>query len=82
MFVPSFLETQIELVCLYCVIYTGLEGAAFQSRLPYDKMTAQEAACFPDIAQSSPQTQKLFLYVRNRIVGGHDVQTVLLNILE
>lgn len=23
---------------------TGLEGAAFQSRLPYDKMTAQEGA--------------------------------------
>ena len=49
--------------------HIGLEGAAFQSRLPYDKMTAQEAACFPDIAQSSPQTQKLFLYVRNRMVS-------------
>lgn len=46
----------------------GLEGAAFQSRLPYDKMTATEASCFPDIAQSSPQTQKLFLYVRNRLL--------------
>jgi len=46
----------------------GLEGAAFQSRLPYDKLTSTEASCFPDIAQSSPQTQKLFLYIRNRLV--------------
>ncbi|ELT99209.1 hypothetical protein CAPTEDRAFT_225427 [Capitella teleta] len=52
----------------------GLEGAAFQSRLPYDKMTAQEAACFPDIAQSSPQSQKLFLYIRNRILQLWDRQ--------
>lgn len=46
----------------------GLEGAAFQSRLPYDKMTATEASCFADIAQSPPQTQKLFLYIRNRLL--------------
>ena len=26
---------------------TGLEGAAFQSRLPYDKMTPLEAQLFP-----------------------------------
>ncbi|XP_014665183.1 PREDICTED: lysine-specific histone demethylase 1A-like [Priapulus caudatus] len=47
---------------------TGLEGAAFQSRLPFDKMTSQEAACFPDIVQSGPQSQKLFLQIRNRIL--------------
>jgi len=47
---------------------TGLEGAAFQCRLPYDKMTAQEGACFPDILQGAQQTQKLFLHVRNRIL--------------
>lgn len=47
---------------------TGLEGAAFQSRLPFDKMTAQEAACFPDIAQGPPQTQKVFLHIRNRLL--------------
>ncbi|XP_035207347.1 lysine-specific histone demethylase 1A-like [Stegodyphus dumicola] len=47
---------------------TGLEGAAFQSRLPFDKMTAQEAACFPDIAQGLPQSQKVFLYIRNRLL--------------
>uniref|UniRef100_T1JI28 Lysine-specific histone demethylase n=1 Tax=Strigamia maritima TaxID=126957 RepID=T1JI28_STRMM len=47
---------------------TGLEGAAFQSRVPFDKMTAQEAACFPDIAQGPPQTQKVFLHIRNRLL--------------
>ncbi|XP_071495528.1 lysine-specific histone demethylase 1A-like [Diadema antillarum] len=46
----------------------GLEGAAFSARLPHDKMTSQEAACFPDIIQSPTQTQKLFLYIRNRIL--------------
>ncbi|XP_041351002.1 lysine-specific histone demethylase 1A-like [Gigantopelta aegis] len=47
---------------------TGLEGAAFQSRLPFDKMTSQEAACFPDILQGPPQAQKVFLYIRNRLL--------------
>jgi lysine-specific histone demethylase 1 len=45
-----------------------LEGAAFQSRLPVDKMHADEAARFPDIEQGVPATQKLFLYIRNRLV--------------
>lgn len=62
---------------LHCLNCAGLEGAAFQSRLPYDKMTATEASCFPDIAQSSPQTQKLFLYIRNRLVSSH-LQSCLL----
>ncbi|KAK0056688.1 lysine-specific histone demethylase 1A [Biomphalaria pfeifferi] len=47
---------------------SGLEGAAFQSRLPVDKLTAQEAAAFPDIVQGPPQSQKVFLYLRNRIL--------------
>jgi hypothetical protein len=46
----------------------GLEGAAFQSRLPFDKMTAIEAASFPDVAQGPPQTSKVFLHIRNRLV--------------
>ncbi|XP_071819441.1 lysine-specific histone demethylase 1A-like [Apostichopus japonicus] len=46
----------------------GLEGAAFSARLPHDKMTSQEAACFPDIIQSPTQTQKLFLHIRNRLL--------------
>ncbi|GAB6032502.1 Lysine-specific histone demethylase 1A [Chamberlinius hualienensis] len=47
---------------------TGLEGAAFQSRLPFDKMTAQEAGCFPDVSQGPPQSQKVFLHIRNRLL--------------
>ncbi|KAK6636771.1 Lysine-specific histone demethylase 1A [Polyplax serrata] len=47
---------------------TGPEGAAFASRLPFDKMTANEAACFPDVAQGPPQTQKVFLHIRNRLL--------------
>lgn len=47
---------------------SGLEGAAFQSRLPVDKLHADEAARFPDIEQGVPATQKLFLYIRNRLL--------------
>ncbi|KAG8197720.1 hypothetical protein JTE90_001642 [Oedothorax gibbosus] len=47
---------------------TGLEGAAFQSRLPFDKMTGQEAACFPDVSQGLAQSQKIFLHIRNRLL--------------
>lgn len=47
---------------------TGLEGAAFQSRLPFDKMTSQEGNCFPDIVQGLPQSQKMFLHIRNRLL--------------
>lgn len=45
-----------------------MEGAAFQSRLPVDKLHADEAARFPDIEQGVAATQKLFLYIRNRLV--------------
>ena len=47
----------------------GLEGAAFQSRLPFDKLTSTEAACFPDVSSGPPQTQKVFLHIRNRLVS-------------
>ena len=46
---------------------TGLEGAAFQSRVPFDKMTQVEAACIPDLVQPM-QTQKVFLNIRNRLL--------------
>ncbi|TRY95104.1 hypothetical protein DNTS_016341 [Danionella cerebrum] len=45
---------------------SGVEGAAFQSRLPHDRMTSQEAACFQDIINGPQHTQKVFLYIRNR----------------
>jgi len=46
---------------------TGLEGSAFQSRVPFDKMTQVEAACFPDLV-TPMASQKLFLQLRNRIL--------------
>jgi len=46
---------------------TGLEGAAFQSRTPYEKMTQIEAACFPDLV-TPIQSQKLLINIRNRIL--------------
>lgn len=44
------------------------EGAAFQSRMPYDKMTSTEAISFPDIASSPIPSQKVYLNLRNRIL--------------
>jgi lysine-specific histone demethylase 1 len=44
----------------------GLEGAAFSARLPYDRMTDEEAAAFSDIKSQS--NVKLFLYLRNRMI--------------
>ena len=49
-------------------LFSGLEGAAFQSRMPFDKMTSTEVACFPDIAQAALQTVKVYLHIRNRIL--------------
>ncbi|XP_014218084.2 lysine-specific histone demethylase 1A [Copidosoma floridanum] len=49
-------------------LLNGLEGAAFQSRLPFEKLTSTEAACFPDVSGGPPQTQKVFLHIRNRLL--------------
>ncbi|XP_014271048.1 lysine-specific histone demethylase 1A-like [Halyomorpha halys] len=46
---------------------TGPEGAAYQSRLPADKMTASEASCFPDISDK-PASVKTFVVIRNRLL--------------
>jgi len=46
----------------------GLEGSAFRSGLPCDKMMAAEAASFPYVEQGPPQTSKVFLHIRNRLV--------------
>ncbi|KAI5750961.1 lysine-specific histone demethylase 1A [Diaphorina citri] len=46
----------------------GLEGAAFQSRLPYDKMTTNEVQYFPDISNNPIHSHKTFLHIRNRIL--------------
>lgn len=52
----------------YKDVLTGLEGAAFQSRLPFEKMTSAEAACFPEIVKNGLVSQRVFLNVRNRIL--------------
>ncbi|XP_053671869.1 possible lysine-specific histone demethylase 1 [Anopheles nili] len=52
----------------YQELMTGLEGAAFQSRLPVEKMTAAEAVCFPEIIKHGLVAQRVFLNVRNRIL--------------
>lgn len=49
-------------------LFSGLEGAAFQSRMPFDKLTSTEAACFPDVADAPLQTVKVYLHIRNRIL--------------
>ncbi|XP_060523984.1 lysine-specific histone demethylase 1A [Cylas formicarius] len=49
-------------------LFSGLEGAAFQSRMPFDKLTSTEAACFPDIASAALQTVKVYLNIRNKIL--------------
>ena len=51
------------------MIISDLEGAAFASRLPSDRMTRQEAISFPDIATAAKDVHKHFLYIRNRLVG-------------
>ena len=48
-------------------LLSGLEGSAFQSRVPFDKMTQIEAACFPDLV-TPVQSQKLYINLRNRSV--------------
>lgn len=52
----------------YKEILTGLEGAAFQSRLPFEKMTSGEAACFSEITKNGLVAQRVFLNIRNRIL--------------
>jgi len=48
---------------------TGLDGAAFSSRMPADKLTKQEIEFFSDIAQGSNSTILEFIFVRNKIVS-------------
>ena len=46
----------------------GLEGAAFQSRLSCEYLSPIEAQAFPEIANGSPSSLKVFFYIRNRIL--------------
>ncbi|KPJ06805.1 hypothetical protein RR48_11852 [Papilio machaon] len=49
----------------YKAMLNSLEGAAFQSRLPFDKMSSLEAECFSDLQGASSHT---FIQIRNRIL--------------
>ncbi|VDL75271.1 unnamed protein product [Nippostrongylus brasiliensis] len=45
----------------------ALRSAASNSRLPYDKLTAQELVCFPDVTDSKASSN-LYLFIRNKIL--------------
>jgi lysine-specific histone demethylase 1 len=47
---------------------SGLQGAAFASRLPASRMSKLEKRCFSDIDRQDMKSQKTFLYTRNRIL--------------
>lgn len=47
---------------------TALDGAAFASRMPANKMTQQEIEFFPDVAHGSQSAMLEFLYIRNRLL--------------
>ncbi|XP_026749032.2 lysine-specific histone demethylase 1A [Galleria mellonella] len=49
----------------YKEMLNSLEGAAFQSRLPFDKMSSLEAECFSDLQGASSHA---FIQIRNRIL--------------
>nr|CAB3506897.1 unnamed protein product [Spodoptera littoralis] len=49
----------------YKEMLNSLEGAAFQSRLPFDKMSSLEAECFSDLQGPSSHA---FVQIRNRIL--------------
>ncbi|XP_045490550.1 lysine-specific histone demethylase 1A [Pieris rapae] len=49
----------------YKEMLNSLEGAAFQSRLPFDKMSSLEAECFSDLQGASAQA---FIQIRNRVL--------------
>ena len=45
-----------------------MDGAAFASRMPANKMTQQETEFFPDVAHGSQSAMLEFLYIRNRLL--------------
>ncbi|EDW70406.1 possible lysine-specific histone demethylase 1 [Drosophila virilis] len=49
-------------------VLSGQEGAVFQSRLPFSKMTPNEEACFPDISRSGILGHRVFLNIRNGLL--------------
>lgn len=62
------LKTIIKISEVLRPAFNNLEGAAFQSRIPYEKMTTHEASCFPDVISAGLVAQRVYLNIRNRIV--------------
>ncbi|XP_037940015.1 possible lysine-specific histone demethylase 1-like [Teleopsis dalmanni] len=52
----------------YHDFFSGIDGAAFQSRLTPHKMVSGESSAFPDIVKTGQVAQLIFLNVRNRIL--------------
>lgn len=60
----------------------GLEDAAAQSRLTYDRMSAEESRLFPDICKGDVNRHKIFLTIRNNIVRRQEKPGKLSNLTE
>lgn len=67
-------------------LFTGLEGAAFQSRMPFDKLTSTEAACFPDIANAALQTVKVIkiknIFLNLKLLQCFSLRFILIFVIE
>ena len=60
--------TELETDARYEIL-TTLEGACFQSRFPYDKMTTYEVVAFPEFTKKTTiEQRRIYLGVRNRIL--------------
>ena len=49
-------------------VTSGLDGAAFASRIPANRLTQQEMDYFPDIAHGSQSALLEFLFIRNKLL--------------
>lgn len=65
-YISSSFTLLINFIIIKFSLYNfSLEGAAFQSRLPFDKMSSLEAASFPDL--NTPMSH-MFIQIRNRLL--------------
>lgn len=67
------LTTPLQQFTRMCILntrtHTGLDGAAFASRMPANKMTQQECEFFYDIARGSQSAVLEFLFIRNKLLS-------------
>ena len=57
------MKRQFNISCL-----PGLDGAAFASRMPANKLTQMEAEIFTDVAHGSQSAIMEFLFIRNKLL--------------